>query len=378
MRRIRTPSGRLSPSSLSIPLALSLALCMALQMGIVGVVQAQPSSPEVVVQTVTEERISNRLEALGTLRANESIRLTSNVTKTVTKLNFDDGERVEQGQVLVEMTSAEELAQLDEARINAQNAERQLERVKALVDQRAASQSLLDDQRREYESALARLNAVQSRLEDLRLKAPFDGVVGLRNISVGALVSPGDLITTLNDDSRMKLDFTLPAVHMRSVEKGQTIVARSRALGEQTFEGEVFSIDNQVDPVTRSIAVRALLPNDEGLLKQGLLMTVELSTKEREALVVSEAALMARGSEQYVFVVNSVDEGDGSVYKAEQRTVKPGQRFVGYLEILEGLEPGERVITHGLQKVRSDQEVRVMAEESGGDALQDLLNQSGR
>lgn len=337
-----------------------------------GWVQAQAPDPEVVVQSAARDTIRNRIEALGTLRANESIRLTSNTTKTVTRLNFEDGQRVKQGQVLVEMTSAEELALLDEARTNAENAERQLNRVRSLVDQGAASQSLLDDRQREYESARARFQAIQSRLDDLRLKAPFDGVVGLRNISVGALVTPGDLITTLNDDSQMKLDFTLPAVHMRSVEKGLEITARSRGLGDRVFEGEVYSIDNQVNPVTRSIVVRALLPNDEGLLKQGLLMRVELFSREREAIVISEAALMSEGREHYVYVVEG-NEGD---YRAQKRTVTLGQRYPGRVEIIEGLEADERVITHGLQKVRSGQVVRIMAEESGGEPLEDLLKRS--
>lgn len=337
-------------------------------------VSSQSGTPEVVVQAAVKETISNPIEALGTLRANESIRLTSNITKTVTEINFDDGERVEKGRVLVEMTSAEELAQLEEARTDAQNAERQLTRIQALAEQGAASRSQLDDRQREYDSARARYNAVSARVEDLRLKAPFDGVVGLRNISVGALVSPGDLITTLNDDSKMKLDFTLPAVQMQSVEKGQRIVARTRALGDRTFEGEVYSIDNQVDPVTRSITVRALLPNEDGELKQGLLMTVDLSTREREAVLMSEAALMSRGSEHYVYVVTESEDG----YQAERRTVGVGQRFVGYFEVTEGLEEGERVITHGLQKVRSDQPVQVMTEESGGERLQEILNRAER
>lgn len=336
----------------------------------------EAAGPEVIVQSAARETIRNRIEALGTLRANESIRLTSNTTKTVTRLNFEDGQRVEQGQVLVEMTSAEELALLDEARTNADNAERQLNRVRSLVDQGAASQSLLDDRRREYESARARFQAVQSRLDDLRIKAPFDGVVGLRNISVGALVTPGDLITTLNDDSIMKLDFTLPAVHMRSVEKGLDITARSRALGDRIFEGEVYSIDNQVDPVTRSITVRALLPNDEGLLKQGLLMQVELFAREREAIVISEAALMTDADEHYVFVVAREGDEEQGDYRVQQRTVTLGQRYPGSVEILEGLEAGEKVVTHGLQKVRAGQPVRIMAEESGGEALEDLLPRS--
>ncbi len=337
-----------------------------------GTAHGQSTEPGVIVQTVTQESIRNRIEALGTLRGNESIHLTSNMTKTVTRLNFEDGERVEKGRVLVEMTSAEEIALLEEARTNAEDAERQWRRLRSLVTQGAASQSMLDEREREYHSTQARYKALEARLEDLRLRAPFDGVVGLRNISVGALVTPGDLITTLVDDQQMKLDFTLPAAHLQAVEPGLEIRARSRALGDEVFEGKVSSIDNQIDPVTRSFMVRAILPNDEGQLKPGLLMTVELYSREREAVMVSEAALMSEGDGHYVFVVNNPDSDP----VIEQRGVKIGQRFVGRVEILDGLSPGEQVVTHGLQKVRAGQSVVITAEDEGSDPLPELLNQS--
>lgn len=333
------------------------------QWGLAGV------GPEVIVQRAMLEKLSSRVEALGTLHANESIQLSPQVTRTVTRIHFQDGQRVSQGTVLVEMTSAEELALLSEARINAEEARKQKERVEALVRQGAISQANLDERVREYESAQARFNAIQARLDDLRIRAPFDGVVGLRNISVGALVSPGDLITTLNDDSQMKLDFTVPSVHLRDLRVGLPIEASSRALGNQVFRGKVYSIDNRIDPVTRSIVVRALLPNDEQLLKQGLPMNVRLSTHERETITVSESALVTIGSNHHVFVVEG-DEGDWRVLRVP---VTIGERTVGRVEILSGLKPGQRVVTHGLQKVRAGDPVRIRAEETGSEALSDLL-----
>lgn len=349
-------------------------------LGILGLVmagplQAQAPSPEVpgvIVQMVKTEALVSQIEALGTLRANESIRVTSHLTRTVTRINFEDGQRVEKGRILVEMTSAEELAMLEEARINADEARKQLRRVESLVEQGAASESLLDQRRREFESARARLGAVQARVDDLRLQAPFGGVVGLRNISEGALVTPGDLITTLNDDSQMKLDFTLPAVHLQSLAVGLPIQARSRGLGDRSFEGEVVSIDNRIDPVTRAITLRALIPNEDQTLKQGLLMNVQLSTRERQALVVSEAAIVTTGSDHSVYVVR----GEQGAWRVEQTPVTLGQRYVGKVEILSGLQADERVVTHGLQKVRDGEPVRILTEESGGEPLQNLLESS--
>ncbi len=314
---------------------------------------------EIIAQPATIQTLQTTIEALGNLRANESIELTSNVTKTVTRIHFEDGERVAKGHVLVEMTSAEESALLDEARINADEAKKQLDRVVALEKSGAASQSLLDQRVREYEAARSRYYATESRLKDLILIAPFSGVVGLRNISVGALVSPGEVITTLNDDHKMKLDFTVPAVYLRSLEVGLPIVAQSRDLGDKIFQGEVFSIDNQIDEVTRSIKVRALLDNKDHELKQGMLMRVDMKTAPRSALVISESALVPLGSNNFVFVTKA----DGENTTLERRKIIIGERLAGAVEVLDGLAQGERVVTHGLQKIRAGQKVTVMSEE---------------
>ncbi len=314
---------------------------------------------EVMVQSASVKSLTTNIEALGTLRAKESISLTSNETKKITRINFEDGQRVAKGQVLVEMTSREESALLEEARFNADEAKKQLDRVQELAKRGAASQSLLDQRIREYEAARARYNATESRLKDLILLAPFSGVVGLRQTSVGALVSPGDEITTLNDDSVMKLDFTVPAIYMRSLAVDLPIVAKSRDLDGKEFQGKVFSIDNQIDEVTRSIKVRALLDNKNHELKQGMLMLVDLKARVRNALVISESALVPLGSNNFVFVINTQD----GKTKVDRRQIQIGERLPGAVEVLKGLEPGDKLVTHGLQKIRPGQVVKVMAEE---------------
>lgn len=344
---------------------------------IAAIVSAQAQSPQstskpvdVIVHPVQVQHLQTRIEALGTLRANESIRLTSNVTKTVTRLNFEDGQRVKKGDVLVEMTSGEEQALLDEARFNTDEAKKQLDRVRSLVARNAAAESLLDQRLREYESARARYAAVESRLNDLHLVAPFSGVVGLRNISVGALVTPGNLITTLNDDSKMKLDFTVPAVFLQNLDVGLPIRAFSHDLNNKVFEGKILSIDNQIDPVTRAITVRALLPNEGRELTQGMLMMVELYTNQRDALVVPESALVPFGNNNFVFVTRQ----DGPAFTVDRREIQIGQRLQGYVEVLNGISDGDKVVIHGLQKIRSGQSVNVIAEKTDRESLAELLS----
>lgn len=353
-----------------------LSVFLFLLAGVATAQQTRPALPQVIVQSASLASLTTTVEALGNLRANESITLTSNETKKITRINFDDGQRVTQGQVLVEMTSREESALLEEARFNRDEARKQLDRVRELVRRGAASQAELDLRTREYEAAGARYNATESRLKDLVLIAPFSGVVGLRQMSVGALVSPGQPITTLNDDSKMKLDFTVPAVYLRHLKVGVPVVAKSRDLGDKTFQGHLVSIDNQIDEVTRSIKVRALLDNPQHELTQGMLMLVEVQAASREALVISEAALVPLAGDHFVFVVQE----EAGALAVERRQITIGERFPGAVEVLEGLSAGEKVVTHGLQKIRAGQKVQIRAEEkpfsAAGESLplSDLLS----
>lgn len=331
---------------------------------------AQPPAPAgppaVIVAEAKSMPLADRTEALGTLQANESVTISANVTETISAIHFDDGQRVRAGDVLVEMTSGEEHALLTEAQARLAEAQRQYDRVRSLERSGSAAASLLDERRRDLDIAQATLVAVENRLADRLIKAPFDGVVGLRQISLGALVSPGERITTLDDDSVMKLDFTVPSLFLSSLAPGVAIEARAKALDDRVFTGEIRAIDSRVDPVTRAVQVRALLDNRDRLLRPGLLMRVELLRHPREGIVVPEAAVLHQGSGHFVLVV-----GDGD--KVERREVAVGLRLPGQVEITTGVAAGDRVITHGQDKAKPGTPVRVRAVDDGTQALQDLL-----
>jgi membrane fusion protein (multidrug efflux system) len=328
-----------------------------------------PPTP-VFVTRVQLASMQDSIEALGTLRANESVELTATVTDRVSVINFDDGDRVEAGTVLVEMTSDEEHAQLEEARFAVAEAKRQYVRIESLHAQKSASESLLDERKREWDTGRARLNGIESRMADRLVRAPFAGVVGLRNVSVGALVRPGDVITTLDDDSVMKLDFSVPAVYMGLLKPGLNVIATTPAWQDQRFEGRVNSINSRIDPVTRTVIVRALLDNPDYRLRPGMLMQVVLASRQRQAIVIPEECLVAKGSKQYVYVVNTADGN-----KAERREVSIGTRRPGKVEIVDGLEVGELVITDGTLKVRPGASVSIRAMDDGTTGIHELLDQ---
>ena len=348
---------------------LCLLLAIALTPTTLKAAQAPPTTP-VIVQEARFESVSDPLEALGTLRANESVQITAKVADVIAAIHFEDGQAVKAGQLLVQMSNAEEAALLLEAQSLADEAERQYQRVRSLVEQGTAAQSLLDERRRESQTAQARVIAVRSRLDDRIITAPVSGVVGLRQVSPGALVAPGVVITTLVDDDEMKLDFTIPSLYLGSVPRGTPIRASNAAFPGEVFSGEVTSLDSVINPVTRSITVRASIPNDNRRLVPGMLMTLELQRGERTALMIGEEAIVPRGNSTFVYVVNPGAERP----VAEQREVRLGARQPGRVEVISGLVAGELVITHGTLKVRPGGLVRIHAVDDGSRPLAELIS----
>lgn len=346
-----------------LPLLLGLGFCHS--------VDAQKEPTPVFVQKAKFRPLVEKLEALGTLRAKEATTLSASVTEIITVIHFDDNQRVMRDDVLIEMTSAEEHAQLEQAISSLDDAKRQLARVKALAKKNLATAVQLDQQRAAVDAANAQLRGVQSRLQDRLILAPFDGVVGLRNISVGALVRPGDRITTLDDDSEMKLDMHIPAVHLNQLAVGLAVQAKAAAFADKTFDGELVSIDSRIDPTTRSVIVRALIPNTEGLLRPGMLMTVTLNKPSRLALLLSEEAITQVGRQSFVYVVNSEVQPPS----VTQRHVELGARQKGIVEIVQGLSVDETVVVHGSMRLREGAVVDIKATLDEGQRLSELLAQ---
>ncbi|HET7843022.1 MAG TPA: efflux RND transporter periplasmic adaptor subunit [Xanthomonadales bacterium] len=314
---------------------------------------------QVTVTTVATKPWADTLEALGTAKANESVTLTAKVTETVERVNFQDGDLVDAGQVLVDLSGRAEVAGLEEAAAAYKEAKQQYERQAELVGQGTIARSQLDTQVALRDAAYARMQAIRARLADRVISAPFAGVLGFRQVSPGTLVTPGTVIATLDDISRIKLDFTVPETFLAAVAPKQRVRARSVAFPDRNFEGEVTSIDSRVDPQTRAVQVRAEIPNPESVLRPGMLLTVTLFRPEREAIVVPELALTQVGSRSFVFVLKP----DSTV---QQRVVSTGSRRRGEVEIAEGLAAGERIVVEGTVKLRDG--AKVAATEIAADA----------
>lgn len=302
--------------------------------------------------------IVEQLEAIGTARANESVLLTSRVTDTVRKVNFEDGMFVEAGKVLIELTNAEETAQLAEAQATLDEAARQYERVQNLIEQGLASEVQLDEEKARQQTAEARLNAILARLDDRLIRAPFAGILGFRAVSPGTLLSPNTVVTTLDDIRTIKLDFSVPENYLSTLRPGLEVNARSTAYPDKEFSGIVNTINSRVDPVTRAVLVRAHIDNSEKLLRPGMLLTVSLIRSRETVMVIPEESLVPIQDRQYVYTI-------GSDNIANRVRVEIGRRRPGIVEVLSGLSLGQKVVTEGVIRLRPGAKVAIKGEQPG-------------
>jgi membrane fusion protein (multidrug efflux system) len=269
---------------------------------------------KVVTERIELRPLVDEIEALGTAKANESVEIRPRVSSLVTRIRFEEGQFVEQGDLLLELENSEIVAGL------------------ALA-----------------EASLSESRAARAKLRNTLVRAPFSGRIGLRRVSPGSFVDTDTVITTLDDVSVIKLDFSVPETFVNVVSKDMKIVAHSLVFPDREFSGTVASIDTRLDPVSRAVEVRAEIPNEDGLLKPGMFMTVDLQRDRGDVLLTPEQSIVPEGTRQFVFVVT-----DGI---AEKRQVQLGRRIPGYVVVSNGLAAGETVITEGTHKVRDGAQV---------------------
>jgi membrane fusion protein (multidrug efflux system) len=330
----------------------------------------RPPTP-VDVAVAREGSVVVSLEALGTARANEAVTVTSDVMGLVVDIHFEEGQMVEKGTVLVSFDQsilsaqvAVRRAEIEVRKAELQNARQLFDRATQLLEKQNISASRHDElaanlkaSRAAVKSAEAALAAIRARLAKRRVVAPFTGRLGIRNVSAGALIEPGDPIVTLDDISVIKLDFQVPERSLAQLGRGQEITAGTAAYPGRVFFGTVLSVNSRVDPVTRAVTVRATIDNPDEALKPGMFMLVELGLSTRnKAVLIPEEAVVSNGTERYVFLVE-----DGVV---RQSPVALGQRLPSEVEVLEGVGAGDLIIVGGVQKVRDGAKVAPRAASS--------------
>lgn len=319
---------------------------------------SQPQPPATVASTeVTTEAWRPRLKSVGNVVAVNGIDVTTEVAGKVSRVAFASASRVSRGDVLLELDAAVDKAALEGLRAERRLAQLQFERAADLLPKRSIPQSDYDEAKARLESATAAVAEQEARLANKVIRAPFDGLLGLRRVDTGEYVSPGATIVSLQALDPLYVDYALPERYLDDVRPGFTVEVEVDAWPEQTFEGEISAIDSKVNEATRSITVRATLPNPGDLLRPGMFADVStLMPDTREVLTVPRTAISFNTYGDYVFVIR---EGEGGELTVERRQVETGSTRNGRVAVTSGLEAGERLVRAGLVKLRNGQRVQV-------------------
>lgn len=314
-----------------------------------------PRGP-VGVEAARAERVSlsETVSAVGTLRANESVTIKPEVAGLIERIHFDGGARVRKGALLVSLDASIAAAEAEQTRAELGLAQANYQRTADLARQQFVSERARDEAAASLKVLEARLKLAQARLAKSTIRAPFSGVLGLRNVSAGDFVREGAELVTLEDVSLMKVDLRLPERYLGQLRPGQLIEVEFDAYPGRRFEARMEAIDVRVDADGRSLVARGRLPNADGLLRSGMFAKVTLTLSKRDdAVMVPEEAVFPAGDEQFVY---RIDDG-----KATRVRVRTGLRREGRVEIVEGVRAGELVVTAGQVKLNRDgTEVRVV------------------
>ncbi|HVI58728.1 MAG TPA: efflux RND transporter periplasmic adaptor subunit [Luteimonas sp.] len=300
----------------------------------------------VTTAVVREQAWNDVIRALGTAKAHESVTVTAKVSETVQQVHFESGDEVRAGAPLVTLSGQQQRASLAAAEATAAEAERLYRRQQELAGQQLIARSALDAQLATRDAARAQVAQIRANLADRVIRAPFAGVLGIRLVSPGALITPGTAVATLDDISHVYVDFPVPEARLASLATGQRVAATSAAYPGRAFEGTVSTIEARVDPATRALTVRGDFANPDRSLRPGMLLQVQLQMPERKALVLPEIAVVQVGNDSYVWRVKPDDT-------VERADVELGSRSSGRVVVDKGLAAGDRIVVDGTGKLRA-------------------------
>jgi membrane fusion protein, multidrug efflux system len=297
--------------------------------------------------------LSEQVTAIGTLLSNEAVTISSEIPGRLQEIHFQEGQPIDKGAPLFTLDDSVYRAQLDDAEAKLRLAEQTNKRTSTLFTNKYATAQSADESASNLAVNTAAVELARVQLEKAHIVAPFSGIVGLRRVSVGEYITAGQALVNLEAIDPVKADFRVPEKFLPAIRVGQTIRVKVDAFPDDTFEGKVYAIDPRLDVAGRSLLVRAVVPNGDQRLRPGLFarVTVLLQLKE-DALSVPEQAIVPQGDSQFVFKIV-----DGKVHLTK---VVTGTRRDGRVEIVEGLAPGDQVVTAGQLKIRDGTAVSVV------------------
>jgi membrane fusion protein (multidrug efflux system) len=304
---------------------------------------------------VTLRQFSDQINVLGVARGNRSVNITSNTSELITGVLFTDGQRVAAGTPLVQLQAREEDAGIIQARAQVAQAQRDYDRFQALAERGVAPRVTAEDAETALETARASLSAAEARRGDRVIRAPFAGTLGLSSVTAGTLISPGAVITTLDDTSVVRVDFPVPERYLGVLRRGLPIVATADAYGNETFSGRIALIDTRINETTRAVTARAEFANPGGRIRPGMLMRVGIQQGQRQTPSVPESAIQYEGDGAFVYRIAPGERGT----TAQRVTVETGAVEGGFVEIVSGLTADDRVVGSGLNRIQPNAPISV-------------------
>lgn len=321
---------------------------------------AKPASPPaagprqvgVEVAPVVQVAMPREVSAVGTLRSENAVVLRPEIAGRIAEIKFAEGQPVKRGELLVRLDDSVVKAQLQQAQANLSLANTQYQRSQTLTQQGFISKQARDEAFNQLKVQQAAVALAQAQLDKTAILAPFDGVIGLRQVSIGDYVSAGTDIAPIESIDPLQVDFRVPEGYVDQIAVGQSLTVRFDALPGESRQGTVKAVNPQVDVGGRSVLVRADVPNPDGRLRPGIFARVQLMFENTQVIVVPETALQSAGPERFLFRVE-----DGVVRRV---VVEIGQRRSGQVEILSGVQQGDQVVVAGLQKIADGTPVRIL------------------
>ena len=321
------------------------------------------SPPPEAVTTVVAQQVewSNTLDAVGSIAPIQGVTLSADLPGVVAKVAFNSGAHVPEGQVLVQLDTRQEQAQLASAQAQLDLAKVNLDRAQKLFDQKAIAQSDFDLANAQYKSAEAAVGQAQASIDRKTIRAPFAGVTGIRQVNLGQYVNSGDAIVTLQAMDAVFMNFSVPQQDFRALTLGSTVDATVEGSKDSVFHGKVTAIDPVVNDATRNVSVQATFPNPRGELKPGMYATVRVVVGEGQPIVsLPSSAINYAPYGNSVFILEDMKGPDGKTYRGvRQQFVKLGRAMGDQVAILGGVKAGDEVATSGVFKLRPNAAVKV-------------------
>ena len=310
--------------------------------------------PQVKVQKVEKIKFTEELNLVGSINANESVKITAVVSEKIKSIKFEEGSFIKKNDILLELENNEEKAILKQVDAELEESTTNYIRAKKLLSEGNASQSMIDKKLMEKKKLEGKFQEIQAKLNDLIIKAPFNGIIGTKNYSNGSFINPGDVITSLYDISKVKVEIYIPEIYVSKIYKKQFFLATLPSINNASFKGEVYAINPSIDKETRTFKVIGIIQdNNNYSLKPGMMANIELQLRSREIFIVPEGAIIPEDEKSFLYVLK-----ENNVLK--KREVVTGIRNDGSIEIVKGINQSDLIVFEGTNKIRNGSEVTVI------------------